>query len=157
MSTFFFRGTYEHTLDSKGRVAVPKKFRDGLLEGTDDDEIMVTYGLSEQLFVYSKAQFDIFTRSYAKLPGEDVCLLDRIFVATANECPIDAQGRILLPSAHKAHAGLERDIVWVGQRDHVELWSASRWAMALDAVQKGNFLVSNERLQQAYSKITLSS
>ena len=156
----FFRGTYEHTLDAKGRVAVPKKFREGLLEGLTDyvgEELIVTYGLSNQLFVFSKAGFDDFSRRYSALPGEQADLLDRFFGACANECALDAQGRILIASHQKAFAGLEKEVVWVGQRGHVELWSAQRWTEALDAVQRGVFMASSENLRAAYACIDFNA
>ena len=154
-----FRGTYEHTLDSKGRVAVPKKFREGLLGLKDDysgEELIVTFGLSGQLFIYSSDSFDDFCQRYSQLDGGDADLLDRFFCASARECQLDAQGRILINPQQKAFAGLEKDVVWVGQRGHVELWSASRWKEALDAVQKGIYLASSERLKDAYNRISFN-
>lgn len=152
----YFRGTYEHTLDSKGRVAVPKKFREGLL-GVQEDytgrEVVVTYGLSGQLFVYSLEGFDELTRRYSALPGDDADLLDRFFGASAREYPLDAQGRIPIAPLQKSFAGLEREVVWVGQRGHVELWSATRWQEALEAVQKGIFLATSANLKAAYGRI----
>lgn len=152
----FFRGTYEHTLDTKARVAVPKKFREGLLgvrESYTGAELIVTYGLSGQLFVFSSDGFDDFSQRYSALPGEDADLLDRFFGASAKECPIDAQGRILVSPLQKKFAELEKDVVWVGQRGHVELWSAKRWNEALEAVQRGIFTASSENLRLAYSRI----
>lgn len=154
--SIFFRGTYEHTMDSKGRVAVPKKFREGLLGLKDDysgDELIVTYGLSNQLFVFSKEGFDNLSKGYSELPGEDADLLDRFFGASARECALDGQGRILIAPLLKTFADFEKELVWVGQRGHVELWSAKRWAEALDAVQRGIFLASSENLKSAYSRI----
>ncbi|GEM_PF-148383 len=152
----FFRGTYEHVLDSKGRVAVPKKFREGLLGTATDfigEKLIVCYGLSKQLFVFSAQGFEELSQGYAQLPGEDADLLDRFFGASALECQLDAQGRILIAPLLKAFAGLEKDVVWVGQRGRVELWAAKRWEEALEAVQQGIFLSSSENLKKAYSKI----
>lgn len=156
----FFRGTYEHSLDAKARLAVPKKFREGLLgelESYVGEELVVTYGLSSQLFVFSKKGFDEFTQRYSALPGEDADLLDRFFGASARECALDAQGRIVITPHQKDFADLEKDVVWVGQRGHVEIWSAKRWQEALDAVQRGIFLSASENLKKAYAKIDFSS
>ncbi len=156
----FFRGTYEHTLDAKARVAVPKKFREGLLGVRDEyvgEELIVTYGFSGQLFVYSSDAFEDFCQRYSALDGEEADLLDRFFGASARECPLDAQGRILIPPAMKNFAGLEKDVVWVGQRGHVELWSASRWDEALKMVQQGVYVATAERIKQAYSKINFNN
>ena len=156
----FFRGTYEHTLDSKARVAVPKKFREGLLGTREDytgEELIVTYGLSSQLFIFSRDGFEDFCQRYSALPGEDADLLDRFFGASARECPLDAQGRILISPLQKKFADLEKDVVWVGQRGHVELWSANRWNEALDAVQRGIFMASSENLKIAYGKIDFNA
>lgn len=155
-----FRGTYEYTMDSKGRVAVPKKFREGLL-GVHDDymgkEIVVTCGLSSQLFVFSPDGFDDFARRYDALPSQDAELLDRYFGAGSFDCVLDAQGRILIPNQSKVFAGLTKDVVWVGQRGHVELWSADRWKEAVEAVQKGIFLTSNPIIKEVYAKIDFNS
>ena len=152
----FFRGTYEHTLDAKARLAVPKKFREGLLgecESYVGKELTVTYGLSGQLFVFSGEGFDEFSRRYSALPGEDADLLDRFFGASARECVIDGQGRIVITPSQKTFADLEKDVVWVGQRGHVEIWSAKRWQDALEAVQRGVFVSTSENLRQAYARI----
>ena len=156
----FFRGTYEHTLDSKARVAVPKRFREGLLgerENYVGEELIVTYGLSSQLFVFSLDGFDEFSRRYSALPGEDAGLLDRFFGANARECALDAQGRIVIPPLQKAFAGLEKDVVWVGQRGHVEIWSALRWHQALEAVQNGVYVSASENLKKAYAGIDFNT
>ena len=156
----FYRGTFEHTLDSKGRVAVPKKFREGLLGLREDytgEELIVTYGLSGQLFVFSKDEFDDFSNRYSALPGEDADLLDRFFGASARECALDGQGRILIAPKLKEFAGFEKDVVWVGQRGHVELWSSLRWEEAVEAVQRGVFMATSENLKKAYSRIDFNS
>ena len=158
--TVFFRGQYEHTLDVKARVAVPKKFREGLLgvrENYLGEELVVTCGLSNQLFVFSKDGFDDFSRRYSALPVESAELLDRFFGANAHECALDAQGRIVIPPRLKASAALEKDVIWVGQRHHVEIWSAARWAQAQDAVQQGIFVCANENLKKAYSLIDFNA
>jgi MraZ protein len=155
-----FRGTYEHTLDAKGRVAVPKKFREELLGLREDyvgAELVVTYGLSGQLFVFSPEGFDDFAARYGALPGGDADLLDRFFGASARECALDGQGRILVAPLLKSFAGLEKDVVWVGQRGHVELWSASRWQEAQEAVMQGVFTASSENLKQAYDRIDFNA
>ena len=155
-----FRGTYEYAMDSKGRVAVPKKFREGML-GIQSDyvgmELVVTNGLSNQLFVFSPEVFDDFARRYDALPCEDADLLDRYFGAGAFDCTLDVQGRILLPARLKSFAALNKEVVWVGQRGHVELWSAERWNEAQEAVQNGVFLTSNPIIKQVYAKIDFNA
>lgn len=142
-------------------MAVPKKFREGLLGLREDytgEELIVTYGLSNQLFVFSKEGFDDFSLRYSALEdGEEADLLDRFFGASARECALDAQGRILLPPLQKKFAALDKDVVWIGQRGHVELWSAQRWEEAANAAMQGVFLAGNERLKQAYAKIKFNA
>ncbi|MBO5753679.1 MAG: hypothetical protein J6S69_08335, partial [Proteobacteria bacterium] len=67
------------------------------------------------------------------------------------------QGRILVAPLLKSFAGLEKDVVWVGQRGHVELWSASRWQEAQEAVMQGVFTASSENLKQAYDRIDFNA
>jgi len=121
--TFMFMGEYNHTIDTKGRIIMPSKFRAELGE-----EFVVTLGLDGCLFVYPLDEWTSFVNELKKLPGnKEARQLQRYFMAGAASCEIDKQGRILLPAKLREHAGLEKDVVFVGVLSKIELWSKERW------------------------------
>ncbi len=118
-----FMGEYNHTLDAKGRIIVPAKFRDALGE-----EFVVTLGLDGCLFVYPEEEWTSFVSQLKELPGsKDARQLQRYFMAGAATCEVDKQGRILIPSKLREHAALEKDVVFVGVLNKVEIWAKERW------------------------------
>lgn len=118
-----FMGEYNHTIDAKGRVAVPSKFRETLGE-----TFVVTLGLDGCLFVYPNNEWVNFVSKLNSLPGsKEARQLQRYFMAGASECEVDKQGRILIPAKLRDQAGLNKDIVFVGVLSKIEIWSKERW------------------------------
>lgn len=118
-----FMGTYEHSIDTKGRVIIPAKFRETL-----GDSFVVTLGLDGCLFVYPEEEWEDFVKQLRELPGsKEARKLQRYFMAGAAPCDVDKQGRVLIPSGLREKAGLEKDIVFVGVMSKIEIWSRERW------------------------------
>ncbi|BCN31559.1 division/cell wall cluster transcriptional repressor MraZ [Anaeromicropila herbilytica] len=118
-----FMGEYNHTIDTKGRIIVPAKFRETL-----GDEFVVTLGLDGCLFVYPNEEWQNFITELKTLPGnKEARQLQRYFMAGAANLEVDKQGRILIPSKLREHAGLEKDVVFVGVLSKIEVWSKERW------------------------------
>lgn len=118
-----FMGEFDHTIDTKGRIIVPSKFREDL-----GDEFVITLGLDGCLFVYPQTEWQAFSEELAKLPGtKEARQLQRYFLAKAAACEADKQGRILIPAALRECAGLDKDIVFVGVLNKIEIWSKERW------------------------------
>lgn len=118
-----FMGEYNHTIDAKGRIIVPSKFRETL-----GDEFVVTQGLDGCLFVYPNDEWQNFITQLKNLPGsKDARQLQRYFMAGAASCEVDKQGRILIPTKLREQAALEKDIVFVGVISKIEIWSKERW------------------------------
>ena len=124
-----FIGEYNHTIDSKGRLIVPSKFREAL-----GDEFVVTKGLDGCLFVYPMEEWQAFTDKLKELPltKKDARQFSRFFLAGAASCEVDRQGRILIPSVLREFAGLEKDAVLVGVSSRIEIWSRSNWEKISD-------------------------
>ena len=122
-----FIGEYNHTVDAKGRVIVPSKFREIL-----GDEFIVTKGLDHCLCAYESTEWEKFEQKLANLPtnSRDNRQLTRFFLSGAASCEVDKQGRILLPSVLRTFAQIEKDAVLVGNGNRVEIWSRDRWAEA---------------------------
>ena len=119
-----FTGEYRHTVDDKGRIAVPVKFRAQLDEGS-----MVSGWLDDCLAIHTKSAFEALSEKIAALPIGDqrARVFQRYVFSTASEAQMDKQGRILLPASIRAFVGLTDEAVFVGSRDHAEIWAPDRW------------------------------
>ena len=137
-----FRGLYEHTIDAKGRTSVPARFRDALsCEG--EAQLVVTTafdgsasdGEGLHLHVYPLKAWEAFEAKLAQRSPSEVGVrqIYRTYVANAVDIEIDKLGRILLPPNLRKWGGLEKEIVWVGQLNRMELWSKARWEKASNA------------------------
>lgn len=120
-----FMGEYNHTIDSKGRLIVPAKFREAL-----GDEFVVTKGLDGCLFVYPNEEWQAFAEKLKSLPmsNKNSRQFSRFFLAGAAACEVDKQGRILLPGVLREFAALEKDVVLIGVSTRVEIWAKERWS-----------------------------
>ena len=113
-----FMGEYNHSIDTKGRLIIPSKFREEL-----GDEFVVTKGLDGCLFVFPNSEWQAFEEKLKKLPltNKSARQFARFFVAGATPCELDKQGRILLPQT------LREDVVLTGMLNRVEIWSKAQW------------------------------
>jgi MraZ protein len=120
-----FKGTYHHRVDAKGRLPVPAAFRRLL----GDEGLVVVTLLDQCLAVYSPSEWARLEAQLAALPAfsKPVKALTRLLASRAADCEIDVQGRILLPPALRAAAGLGRDAVVVGVLNRFEVWSPEGW------------------------------
>lgn len=119
-----FMGEYNHTIDAKGRLIVPAKFREIL-----GDNFIVTKGLDGCLFVYPNDEWIRFEEKLKSLPltNKNARQFTRFFLAGVAACEVDKQGRILLPQVLREFASLEKDVVLVGVASRIEIWSRERW------------------------------
>lgn len=118
-----FMGEYNHTIDAKGRLIIPSKFREVLGE-----EFVITKGLDGCLFVYDNQEWNAFEEKLKALPlnKKDNRQFVRFFLAGAAEVEVDKQGRILVPGNLRDFAGLEKDVVLVGVASRIEIWSKAK-------------------------------
>jgi len=119
-----FTGEYRHTVDDKGRIAVPVKFRAQLAPGS-----MVSGWLDDCLAIHTKAGWEELSEKVAALPFTDPRSrsFQRFVFSTATDAQMDKQGRILLPAYLRQSVGLAGEAVLVGSRDHAEIWAPDRW------------------------------
>ena len=120
-----FTGEYRHTVDDKGRMAVPARFRAQL-----EDGIFISRWIDGCLAIHTRAGWDELDARVASLAITDAAarLFQRQIFAGAFDAELDRQGRILLPAYLRAEVGLTGDAVVVGIRDHAEIWAPERWA-----------------------------
>ncbi len=124
-----FMGEYNHTIDAKGRLIIPSKYREIL-----GDEFVVTKGLDGCLFVYDNHEWQIFAEKLKALPinSPDVRKFTRFFLAGATTAEVDKQGRILIPGVLREFAALEKDVKFIGVGGRVEIWSKERYDGTVD-------------------------
>lgn len=118
-----FIGEYHYNLDDKGRITIPVKFRQSL-----GNDFIITRGLDNCLFVYSKDEWYDFINKYKDLPNtKDTRTFMRVFLSGAVECTIDKQGRTNISMPLMEYAHLEKECVIIGVNDHLEIWNNSIW------------------------------
>lgn len=119
-----FIGEYNHTIDAKGRLIIPSKFREAL-----GDEFVVTKGMDGCLFVFDNSEWQAFEKKLHGLPmiDREARQFTRFFLAGAASVEVDKQGRILIPAVLREFAGITKDAVLVGVGSRVEIWSRENW------------------------------
>ncbi len=119
-----FMGEYHHTIDDKGRMIIPSKFRENLGE-----KFVVTRGLDNCLFVYSHDSFQKIVERLETLPftKKDARLFMRFLLSGASEAEFDKQGRIHISAPLISHAGLKKECVIIGTGDRLEIWAEDAW------------------------------
>lgn len=128
-----FIGEYEHTLDEKKRVSLPKAFRSAL-----GKKIIMTRGLDNCLFVYSRSSWQIMAAKLQELSiaQADTRGFNRFILSGAAEVAVDAAGRVLIPEHQKQFAGLGKDVVFAGVSDRVEVWDKQKWTEYKAGIEK---------------------
>jgi transcriptional regulator MraZ len=126
-------GEHEHTLDDKNRITLPAKFRAAFAAG-----VVVTRGMDGCLYAYRLEDWDKLVES--RLAGLDPLSkegrqMQRFFFSGATEAELDKQGRVMIPAALIEHAGLGRNVVVAGVRDHLELWDGAAWRKEMKEVE----------------------
>ena len=119
-----FMSEYNHTVDTKGRLIVPSKFREQL-----GDEFVVTKGMDGCLFVYANDDWSAFEQKLTSLPliNKEARKFARFFLAGAAQVEVDKQGRILIPNVLREFAQLTKDVVLVGVGSRIEIWGRERF------------------------------
>lgn len=119
-----FLGEYRHTLDPKGRIALPTKFRKDLSQG-----VVITRGVDRCLFLYPLPTWERLAHNLARLPltAKASRAFARLLLAGAMDARPDVQGRIMLPEYLRAYARIKKHVVLAGVYDRLELWDADTW------------------------------
>jgi MraZ protein len=138
-------GTHPRTLDDKKRMALPKRIREQLGE---PETLFVTPGPDQCLWVYTQQGLERLADRLDQAPATDAeaRVFRRLYFAQTEAVDLDGSGRILIPERLGQFASLQRDVVLIGVRDHLELWDAARWqeyltqhAPRFDQVAEGAF------------------
>jgi MraZ protein len=117
-------GEYNHTLDTKGRMAIPAKFRDKLTAGA-----IITRGIDNCLFVFANVEWEELAKKLIALPlaQSNSRAFVRLMLAGATDVTLDVQGRILIPDYLRKYAGLKKDVTVAGLYNRIEVWDRDSW------------------------------
>lgn len=123
-----FRGVNSLNLDAKGRVAMPTRYRQRLVDSCDG-QLVITVDRDHCLLLYPLPEWELIERKLAKLPSfnKQARRLQRLLIGHATEVELDGAGRVLLPPLLRDFAGLEKRAVLIGQSNKFELWNESLW------------------------------
>lgn len=123
-----FRGSFEHTVDAKGRVSIPSKFRE-LISERYDGRLVMAIDFDRCLTVYPLEEWEKLEEKIKALPmmQKEVKDFMRFFFSTATECELDKQGRILIPPALRERAGINKNVIVLGIINKMEIWDLHLW------------------------------
>jgi MraZ protein len=144
-----FYGEYEHTIDKKGRIIIPSKFRDFLKE-YDIKKLFVTRGLDKCLFLFTEDEWKAQESKFKSIPftKSESRKFNRLYFSGAAQVECDAQGRVLLPKYLKDFAEIKRDIIFIGVSNRMEVWGKEAWNDYYKT-SKGSYEEIAERLMSA--------
>jgi len=119
-----FIGEHSHSIDSKGRVSIPAKYREELAQG-----VVITRGLDHCLWVYTKDQWESIAKKLAQLPISQKAsrAFARLMLAGAWDAELDSQGRINLPEYRRKYAGVSKHVIVAGLYNRLEIWDEDKW------------------------------
>ena len=123
-----FLGEYEHALDAKNRIFIPAKYREELGE-----TFVITKSVDKCLTVYTMAEWEKLKAKLDSLPGTKSRQIKRFIYANASDVQSDSQGRVLISSALREYAGIEKNAVIIGVGSYLEIWSEEEWNREKDA------------------------
>jgi MraZ protein len=138
-----FRGHFEHAIDAKGRTSLPSRFRDVLAATGDAGLVLTPSPFDPCLHLFPMKAWEEFETKIAALPQfePNVIKLRRLYVSAAVECEVDKQGRVLVPTSLREHAMLQKDVLWAGMGQMVELWAREKWndVQSMTAAEQTDF------------------
>ena len=123
-----FRGSFEHSVDSKGRVSVPSRFREILAERYEG-KLVLTMDFDKCIMVYPLEEWERVEEKIKSLPQSQKEVKDytRFVFSNASECELDKQGRILIPPTLREGAGISKSVMVVGILNKMEIWNKGSW------------------------------
>lgn len=147
-----FRGSSFHTIDPKGRIIIPARFRD-VIKASGKDSVMITR-MDKCLFAYTHDQWNKLEQRILNLheKSEAMRRFQRVFIGAAHDCKCDAQGRVLIPPFLKQYSELEKEIVLVGVLDRFEIWSRNNWDLENGRMEKN---MGDEKVRQEIAQLGL--
>lgn len=145
-----FRSSSFHTIDPKGRIIIPARFRNDIRAGGGDG-VMVS-NMDKTLYAYTFNEWQTIEKKILSAKSQHMRRFKRFFLGNACECPCDKQDRILIPQTLRTYAKLEKDIVLVGVLDHFEIWSRDQWDKENELMEE---VMEKEEVREAIASLGL--
>ena len=146
-----FRGQFVHSVDAKGRVSLPARFRDVLVSGGDARFVLTPALFDPCLHLYPMRAWEEFEQKMLELPTleRNAVRFRRMYVSAAVECELDGSGRVLVPPHLRERASLEKEVLWAGMGRILELWSKAEWdrALTLTSEEQAEFRQAMEQIK----------
>jgi transcriptional regulator MraZ len=146
-----FRGQFTHSVDAKGRISLPARFRDVLLADGDARFVLTPSLFDPCLLLYPMKAWEEFERKVSELPSLDpsAIRLRRMHVSAAVECELDGSGRVLVPPHLRERVALDKEALWAGMGRTLELWAKSSWdaALTMTTEEADSFRAALEQLK----------
>jgi MraZ protein len=146
-----FRGQFSHSVDAKGRVSLPARFRDVLVADGDTRFVLTPAVFDPCLHLYPMKAWEEFERKVSELPSLDATAIRfrRLYVSAAVECELDGSGRVLVPPHLREKIKLDKDALWAGMGRTLELWAKSSWeaALTMTSEEADSFRAALEQLK----------
>ena len=123
-----FRGRYEHTVTNNGRVSIPSRFREVCRDKYGEETFVIT-NFDKCLVAYPMKEWNEIENKVSELPQfrQDVTAFMRYLMGGAVDCPIDSQGRVLIPQSLRNHANINKEVVMIGMLKKIEIWAKETW------------------------------
>lgn len=137
-------GTYEHTIDGKGRLFIPSRLKEEM-----GDSFHLSMGTDQCLTIYPQTAWEALCARAEELEEEEDIEAMEVFFAQSYRCTVDSQNRIVIPSLLREFANLEKDVVIVGSNNVAKVWNAKRWSEKVDTY------MSPDRMKALARKIRL--
>lgn len=124
-----FKGSYQHSIDDKGRISIPARFRELILERSKGKEEVTITRVEDCIEVYPLLDWEKIEKKFQEAPlmDEDIQTFTRIFFMRARDCSLDRQGRILLPSNMRDDCDMGRQGLIIGVMNKIEIWPVNKW------------------------------
>jgi MraZ protein len=146
-----FRGQFVHSVDAKGRVSLPARFRDVLVADGDARFVLTPALFDPCLHLYPMRAWEEFEKKMLELPTleRNAVRFRRMYVSAAVECELDGSGRVLVPPHLRERASLEKEVLWAGMGRILELWSKTEWdrALTLTSEEQAEFRLAMEQIK----------
>jgi MraZ protein len=146
-----FRGQFVHSVDAKGRVSLPARFRDVLVSDGDSRFVLTPALFDPCLHLYPMRAWEEFEKKMLELPTleRNAVRFRRMYVSAAVECELDGSGRVLIPPHLRERASLEKEVLWAGMGRILELWSKTEWdrALTLTSEEQAEFRLAMEQIK----------
>ena len=136
-----FLGNYEHTIDDKGRLTIPSKFREELEGG-----VVVTRGLDGCLWAFTRSEWEILAEKISQLPTTNPAARNfaRLMFSNASDSIPDKQGRVLLPQSLRDSAGIGNETILIGVMNRVEIWNPAKWSEVATKVEEDQEAIASQ-------------